>query len=123
MFIEGPACGYCFNLTLLNSYTGSPPFFPKVTKSVVVKITDKCPLSEGGWCSGTEDKPNSYVDFLASTPSGYTCPNNPPSSGQYLNFDLAYPSSFIKDGWFPSNASYYGYTARQPSLGSLNEAY
>ncbi|KIY74457.1 hypothetical protein CYLTODRAFT_416289 [Cylindrobasidium torrendii FP15055 ss-10] len=86
----GPACGYCFNLTLLNSYTSTPPFFPTVTKSVVVKITDRCPLSEGGWCSGTEDKPN--------------------SSGQYLNFDLAYPSSYIKDGWFPSNVSYYGYT-------------
>ncbi|KAF8919817.1 RlpA-like double-psi beta-barrel-protein domain-containing protein-containing protein [Mucidula mucida] len=86
----GPGCGKCFNLTLLNSYTGTPPFFPTVTKSIVVKITDLCPLSTAGWCSGTEKKPN--------------------PSGQYLNFDLAYPSNAIPDDFFPSNATLYGYT-------------
>ncbi|TRM69316.1 RlpA-like double-psi beta-barrel-protein domain-containing protein-containing protein [Schizophyllum amplum] len=86
----GPACGRCFNLTLLNTYTAYPPFFPDETKSVVVKVTDKCPLSQDGWCSGTKDKTN--------------------SGGQRLNFDLAYPSDAISDDFFPSNASLYGFT-------------
>ncbi|KAJ6625466.1 hypothetical protein B0H10DRAFT_2001442 [Mycena sp. CBHHK59/15] len=64
----GPACGKCFNLTLLNTYTSDPP----------------------GWCSGTQNKTN--------------------PGGQYINFDLAYPSSAIPDNFFPSNASLYGYT-------------
>jgi len=29
--------------------------------------------------------------------------------GQYLNFDLAYPSSAIPDNFFPSNEKLYGY--------------
>ncbi|KAJ7680491.1 RlpA-like double-psi beta-barrel-protein domain-containing protein-containing protein [Mycena polygramma] len=86
----GPACGKCFNLTLLNTYTSDPPFFPDVTKSIVIKVTDLCPLSEAGWCSGTQAKKN--------------------PGGQYINFDLAYPSAAIPDDFFPSNASYYGYT-------------
>lgn len=57
----GPGCGRCFKLTLLNSYTGSPPFFPDTHPSVVVKVTDLCPLTESGWCSGTENKTNPYV--------------------------------------------------------------
>ena len=57
----GPGCGRCFKLTLLNSYTGTPPFFPDTHPSVVVKVTDLCPLSENGWCSGTENKTNPYV--------------------------------------------------------------
>lgn len=57
----GPACGKCFKLTLLNSYTGTPPFFPNTHPSVVVKVTDLCPLSANGWCSGTENKTNPYV--------------------------------------------------------------
>ncbi|KAJ7076333.1 RlpA-like double-psi beta-barrel-protein domain-containing protein-containing protein [Mycena belliarum] len=85
----GPACGKCFNLTLLNSYTGSPPFLPSVVKSIVIKVTDLCPLSEAGWCSGTKTKKN--------------------PSGQFINFDLAYPSRAIPDDFFPSNESYYGY--------------
>ena len=48
-------------MTLLNSYTGTPPFFPDTHPSVVVKVTDLCPLSENGWCSGTENKTNPYV--------------------------------------------------------------
>ena len=57
----GPGCGRCFKLTLLNSYTGTPPFFPDTKPSVVVKVTDLCPLSAAGWCSGTENKKNTYV--------------------------------------------------------------
>lgn len=57
----GPGCGRCFNLTLLNSYTGTPPFFPDTHPGIVVKVTDLCPLSKGGWCSGTETKTNPYV--------------------------------------------------------------
>lgn len=57
----GPGCGRCFKLTLLNSYTSSPPFFPNAHPSVVVKVTDLCPLSQNGWCSGTENKTNPYV--------------------------------------------------------------
>ena len=54
----GPACGRCFKITLLNSYMGTPPLFPNVTKSVVVKVTDLCPVGGAGWCSATPDKPN-----------------------------------------------------------------
>ncbi|KAJ7783342.1 RlpA-like double-psi beta-barrel-protein domain-containing protein-containing protein [Mycena metata] len=86
----GPACGKCFNLTLLNTYTSDPPFFPDVVKSIVIKVTDLCPLSEAGWCSGTQTKKN--------------------PGGQYINFDMAFPSKAIPDDFFPSNASYYGYT-------------
>ncbi|KAL1760651.1 RlpA-like double-psi beta-barrel-protein domain-containing protein-containing protein [Schizophyllum commune] len=86
----GPACGRCFNLTLLNTYASYPPFFPDETNSIVVKITDKCPLTKDGWCSGTNDKTN--------------------HGGHQLNFDLAYPSNAIPDDFFPSNASLYGFT-------------
>ena len=57
----GPGCGKCFKLTLLNSYTGTPPFFPNTKPSVVVKVTDLCPLSAAGWCSGTENRKNPCV--------------------------------------------------------------
>lgn len=56
--IAGPGCGKCFKLTLLNTFESDPPFYPSVTKSVVIKVTDLCPLSEDGWCSGTNDKTN-----------------------------------------------------------------
>jgi len=46
-------------------------------------------LSQNGWCSATENKTN--------------------PSGQYLNFDLAYPSSAIPNNFFPSNEKLYGY--------------
>ncbi|KAJ7178351.1 RlpA-like double-psi beta-barrel-protein domain-containing protein-containing protein [Mycena crocata] len=85
----GPACGRCFKLTLLNSWTSDPPFIPTVVKSLVIKVTDLCPLSESGWCSGTQTKTN--------------------PGGQYLNFDLAYPSPAIPEDFFPSNESFYGY--------------
>ncbi|KAF9469943.1 RlpA-like double-psi beta-barrel-protein domain-containing protein-containing protein [Collybia nuda] len=85
----GPACGKCFNLTLLHPVVATPPFTPSVAKSVVVKITDLCPLSDNGWCSGTEHKTN--------------------PAGQYLNFDLAFPSAAIPDDFFPSDEAMYGY--------------
>ena len=58
----GPACGSCFKLTLLNTYTGNPPFFPPDDKtySLVVKVIDLCPLG-GEWCSATADHPNKCV--------------------------------------------------------------
>ena len=54
----GPGCGRCFNLTLLNTYAPDPPFFPTMTKSVVIKVTDLCPLGGNGWCSATANHPN-----------------------------------------------------------------
>jgi hypothetical protein len=54
----GPACGRCFKLTLLNTFLSHPPFYPTVTKSLVVKVTDLCPLSTTGWCNGTVSGPN-----------------------------------------------------------------
>ncbi|KLO16965.1 hypothetical protein SCHPADRAFT_994778 [Schizopora paradoxa] len=85
----GASCGRCFNLTLLNTFLSTPPFFPNVTNSVVVKVTDKCPVS-AHWCSAMQGKPN--------------------QAGVFLNFDLAWPSSSIPDDFFPSDASLYGYT-------------
>jgi hypothetical protein len=54
----GPGCGRCFELTLLNTFLSSPPFYSPEHRSLVVKITDLCPLSEHGWCSGTESRTN-----------------------------------------------------------------
>lgn len=86
----GPACGQCFNLTLLNSFLSNPPFYPNVTKSVVIKVTDLCPLSHSGWCNATASGPN--------------------AGGHYLNYDLAWPSSSIPNDFFPSDEPLYGYT-------------
>jgi len=129
----GPGCGKCFKLTLLNSYTGTPPFFPDKHPSIVVKVTDLCPLSENGWCSGTENKKNLCVlvrcvviPFISPPPPFVLCTRYRLRlkyvrkadarcgyrGGQYLNFDLAYPSSAIPDDFFPSNEKLYGYKAR-----------
>ncbi|KAI0312751.1 RlpA-like double-psi beta-barrel-protein domain-containing protein-containing protein [Amylostereum chailletii] len=86
----GPACGRCFNLSLLNTFLSDPPFYPPTPKSIIVKVTDLCPLSTTGWCNGTSKGPN--------------------AAGNYLNFDLAFPSDAIPSNFFPSNASLYGYT-------------
>ncbi|TFK54114.1 hypothetical protein OE88DRAFT_1654609 [Heliocybe sulcata] len=86
----GPGCGRCFNVTLLNTFTSDPPFYPTETKSVIIKVTDLCPIGGDGWCSATPSKPN--------------------PAGAYINFDLVYPSSAIPDNFFPSNVSLYGYT-------------
>ncbi|KAI9572278.1 RlpA-like double-psi beta-barrel-protein domain-containing protein-containing protein [Boletus coccyginus] len=56
----GPACGQCFNLTLVDAFTANPRFYPNVTSSVVVKITDLCPLSTKGWCNATTSRPNAF---------------------------------------------------------------
>jgi len=86
----GPACGKCFNLKLLNTFLSDPPFYPPESKSIVIKITDLCPLSSTGWCNATEHGPN--------------------AGGHDLNFDLVWPSVAIPDDFFPSNATLYGYT-------------
>jgi len=86
----GPSCGRCFNLSLLNTFLSDPPFYPPTPKSVVIKVTDLCPLSSTGWCNATTAGPN--------------------AAGNFLNFDLAWPSSSIPDDFFPSNVSFYGYT-------------
>ncbi|KAF8740781.1 hypothetical protein AX14_007159 [Amanita brunnescens Koide BX004] len=86
----GPACGKCFQLTLLNPVIANPPFKPNVTKSIVVKITDLCPFSKAGLCGATAQTPN--------------------SAGAFLNFDLAYPSEAIPDNFFPSDVALYGYS-------------
>jgi hypothetical protein len=86
----GPACGKCFNLTLLNTFLSDPPFYPSQSKSIIIKVTDLCPLSDNGWCDATVHKTN--------------------PGGHYLNFDLVWPSSAIPNDFFPSNASLYGYT-------------
>ncbi|KAI6135718.1 RlpA-like double-psi beta-barrel-protein domain-containing protein-containing protein, partial [Pisolithus croceorrhizus] len=83
----GPACGQCFNLTLIDAFTASPPFYPNTTNSVVVKITDLCPYSKQGWCNATTSGPN--------------------AGGDYLNFDLSWPSASIPSTFFPSDPSYY----------------
>lgn len=85
----GPSCGRCFNLTLLNPVVANPPFTPSEVKYIVVKITDLCPLSQNGWCSGTTTKVN--------------------PAGTYLNFDLAFPSSAVPADFFPSDEDLYGY--------------
>jgi hypothetical protein len=54
----GPACGRCFELTLLNTFLSNPPYYPTTKKSIVIKITDLCPLSTTGWCNGTASGPN-----------------------------------------------------------------
>jgi len=99
-------------LTLLNSYTGTPPFFPDTHPGVVVKVTDLCPLSEGGWCSGTESKTNPYVFVNSFIAFVIVFMGGDHRSGQYLNFDLAYPSSAIPDDFFPSDEELYGYKVR-----------
>ena len=52
----------------------------------------------------------------------YTNPDFPPSAGNYLNFDLAWPSSSIPDDFFPSNESFYGYKVRHLSHSHVHEA-
>ncbi|KAI0733159.1 RlpA-like double-psi beta-barrel-protein domain-containing protein-containing protein [Fomitopsis betulina] len=88
----GPGCGRCFNLTLVNAFTSTPPFYPPQDErsSVVVKVTDLCPLGGAGWCSAMPNKPN--------------------AGGAYINFDLAWPSTSIPDSFFPSNVTLYGFT-------------
>jgi len=85
----GPACGYCFQLTLLNTFLSDPPFYPDEHPSVVVKVTDLCPITSD-WCTATENQPN--------------------AAGHFLNFDLSFPSPAIPSDFFPSNVTEYGYS-------------
>lgn len=103
----GPGCGQCFQLTLLNTYTSDPPFFPDVTKSVVIKVTDLCP-GAGDWCSATPGHPNKCVPTVSNCLIIFLLTSCAPRGGQYINFDLAWPSTSIPDDFFPSNASFYG---------------
>ncbi|KXN91017.1 hypothetical protein AN958_03084 [Leucoagaricus sp. SymC.cos] len=84
----GPGCGRCFKLTLVNPVIATPPFYPP-EKSIVVKITDLCPYSEGSWCGASQNQPN--------------------AAGAFLNFDLAFPSDAIPSDFFPSDEATYGY--------------
>jgi len=88
--VYGPGCGQCFNLTLLDSWTSTPPFYPLTHPSVVIKVTDLCPGSSPH-CQATASQPNEY--------------------GFYVHFDLAYPTPAIPEGsFFPSNVTEYGYS-------------
>ena len=66
----GPACGKCFKLTLLNTFLSNPPFYPSDSKSIIIKVTDLCPLSSDGWCDATQAKKNPYVLKLHSRRRG-----------------------------------------------------
>lgn len=55
---QGSGCGKCFKLTLINPVVATPPFYPDVVKSVIIKIIDLCPLSNAGWCDAMNGKPN-----------------------------------------------------------------
>lgn len=101
----GPGCGRCFNLTLINAFLVDPPFYPNVTKSIVVKVTDLCPKT-GRWCSASKDSVNEFVHV--SVHSLWTNSKLKRSAGHQLNFDLAWPSSSIPDDFFPSDPSVYG---------------
>jgi len=59
----GPACGQCFKLTLVDAFTANPPFYPNTTNSVVVKITDLCPLSKSGWLMRRRPDPMPVADI------------------------------------------------------------
>ncbi|BGO99473.1 RlpA-like double-psi beta-barrel-containing protein domain-containing protein [Rhodotorula toruloides] len=94
---SGPACGQCFNLTLLETFGATPEWVPtdqqRRNASVVVKIADKCPAPplydpDKTWCGATASKPN--------------------KAGFFLHFDLSSPSPSIPLSFFPVNAS-YGY--------------
>ncbi|PVF96755.1 hypothetical protein CPB86DRAFT_786686 [Serendipita vermifera] len=87
----GPGCGACYRLKPLNTFLSTPSFYPpeEDLRDIVVKITDLCP-TWSAWCEATADEPN--------------------EAGNYLNFDLAFPSPSVPENFFPSNASYYGYS-------------
>ncbi|CAE6447594.1 unnamed protein product [Rhizoctonia solani] len=88
----GSSCGRCFNLTLLNTFLSTPPFYPNPTKSIVIKVTDLCPAISQ-WCDATESKPNAVRPFL----SGVTLQNQsqtPEEPGSILTLSgprLRYP--------------------------------
>lgn len=104
----GPACGKCFNLTLLNTFLSDPPFYPSQSKSIIIKVTDLCPLSGNGWCDATEDKKNPYVSITLDLYQRHCRSIASIRAGHDLNFDLVWPSAAIPNDFFPSNQSLYG---------------
>ncbi|GAA5970847.1 hypothetical protein JCM11641_004478 [Rhodosporidiobolus odoratus] len=92
----GPACGMCFNLTLVQTVGATPEWVLDAEHSaaVVVKVTDKCPAGRGNpakaWCGATDKKAN--------------------KANQTLHFDLSAPSPSIPMSFFPTNESFYGYS-------------
>lgn len=88
----GPLCGVCYRLTLESTPLTPPPpdgtgmtFAANDTEapSIVVKITDSCPLG-GEWCTQTPQRPSN-------------------SLGSRLHFDLAWPSRAISHDFFPTD--------------------
>lgn len=108
----GPACGKCYELTLLNTFLSDPPFYPSQSKSIVIKLTDLCPLSVNGWCDATVDKTNPCArkTIVLTALTDRWCFFL--RGGHYINFDLVWPSPAIPDDFFPSNASLYGEFSR-----------
>ncbi|GAA6027503.1 hypothetical protein JCM8097_007894 [Rhodosporidiobolus ruineniae] len=92
----GPACGQCFNLTLVETVLAVPTWIlnEEQRRSVVVKVTDKCAAGSGdpkkGWCGATDKKTN--------------------KANLTLHFDLSTPSPSIPLSFFPTNESFYGYS-------------
>jgi len=94
---SGPACGYCFNVSLIEAIEATPPFVlnASVRPWVVVKITDQCPAPtltdpDKTWCGATSTKAN--------------------MAGSFVHFDLSSPSLGIPATFFPSNPILYGYS-------------
>lgn len=88
----GPSCGVCYRLRLLSTiFTPPPPEGNGVlfawndasAPSLVVKITDDCPLG-GQWCSQTPSSPLN-------------------EQGASVHFDLAWPSRAISESFFPTD--------------------
>jgi len=91
----GPGCGRCFRLQLINTIDSTPTWYPASPPSIVIKVTDLCPLG-GSWCNATSTSPN--------------------AAGLFANFDLAWDSPSdgaqhgIPENFYPTNVSYYGYS-------------
>ncbi|UZJ57480.1 hypothetical protein CBS101457_006800 [Exobasidium rhododendri] len=94
----GPACGQCYRLTLISTPFSPPPpegngvvfnSFADDTSdkptapTVVVKVTDACPLG-GEWCSQTVQKPTNSLNSS-------------------IHFDLAWPSTALSKDFFPTD--------------------
>lgn len=58
----GPGCGRCFRLGLTDTHIPNPPYIvsdgERAKTQLVIKVTDLCPPTGGGWCSGTETEKN-----------------------------------------------------------------
>jgi hypothetical protein len=99
----GPLCGTCFRLRLLTTpFSPLPPLGDGMSflvndtdaPTVVVKVTDSCPLG-GQWCSQTYD-PATNV----SMPNGLS---------SMIHFDLAWPSAAIPSSFYPLDSTHTDY--------------